>query len=168
MAVAERFYEAFMVRDFYTMGLLYANHAAFSDPIFPRLSAKGVRLMWQMVLTEAEDLALDVKVLEDTPDRARIPRRRAAYTPRLDRKPERGASPGARSGDSRRARHAQLGSLAIRIDPSSLRETGERRSSRTRRPLIDTDPSRAGAARATLVETAPSMAPRDIHTLQAL
>ncbi len=27
MGVAERFYEAFMVRDFYTMGLLYANHA---------------------------------------------------------------------------------------------------------------------------------------------
>jgi len=72
MAVAERFYEAFMVRDFYTMGLLYANHAAFSDPIFPRLSAKGVRLMWQMLLTEAEDLAIDVKVLEDSPERARV------------------------------------------------------------------------------------------------
>lgn len=72
MGVAERFYEAFMVRDFYTMGLLYANHAAFSDPVFPNLSAKGARLMWQMLLTEAEDLALDVEVLEDTPDRARV------------------------------------------------------------------------------------------------
>jgi hypothetical protein len=71
MGVAGRFYEAFQVRDWYTMGLLYANHAAFSDPVFPRLSAQGVRLMWQMLLTEAEDLDVTVNVIEDTPDRAR-------------------------------------------------------------------------------------------------
>jgi SnoaL-like domain len=72
MGVAERFYEAFMVRDFYTMGLLYASHASFSDPVFPRLTAQGARLMWQMLLSEAEDLEIDVKILEDTPDRARV------------------------------------------------------------------------------------------------
>jgi hypothetical protein len=72
MGVAERFYEAFMVRDFYTMGLLYANHAAFSDPVFPRLTAQGARLMWQMLLTEAEDLDISVKIIEDTADRAKV------------------------------------------------------------------------------------------------
>jgi len=72
MGVATRFYEAFMVRDFYTMGLLYANHASFSDPVFPRLTAQGARLMWQMLLSEAEDLEVNVKILEDSPDRARV------------------------------------------------------------------------------------------------
>jgi len=82
MGVAERFYEAFMVRDFYTMGLLYANHATFSDPVFPRLTAQGARLMWQMLLSEAEDLEIDVKILEDTPDRARVNwRARYTFTP---------------------------------------------------------------------------------------
>jgi hypothetical protein len=72
MGVAERFYEAFMVRDHYTMGLLYASHATFRDPVFPKLTAQGARLMWQMLLSEAEDLELAVNILEDTPDRARV------------------------------------------------------------------------------------------------
>jgi uncharacterized protein len=72
VGVASRFYEAFMVRDHYTMGLLYANHATFRDPVFPRLTAQGTRLMWQMLLSEAEDLAIDVNIIEDTPDRARV------------------------------------------------------------------------------------------------
>jgi hypothetical protein len=72
MGVATRFYEAFMVRDFYTMGLLYANHATFRDPVFPRLTAQGARLMWQMLLTEAEDLEISADIHEDTADRARV------------------------------------------------------------------------------------------------
>lgn len=72
MGVAARFYEAFMVRDFYTMGLLYANHATFRDPVFPRLTAQGARLMWQMLLTEAEDLEISADIHEDTADRARV------------------------------------------------------------------------------------------------
>jgi len=71
MGAATRFFEAFQVRDFYTMGLLYANHAAFSDPVFPRLTAQGARLMWQMLLSEAEDLDLQVNVLEDSASRGR-------------------------------------------------------------------------------------------------
>ncbi len=55
MGVAQRFYEAFTVRDHYTMGLLYAEHATFSDPVFQLLNAKGTRLMWQMLLSRAED-----------------------------------------------------------------------------------------------------------------
>jgi hypothetical protein len=72
MGVAERFYEAFMVRDHYTMGLLYAEHATFSDPVFPLLNAKGVRLMWQMLLSRAEDLGIEVSIVEDAPTRARV------------------------------------------------------------------------------------------------
>jgi hypothetical protein len=73
MPVAERFYDAFTVRDSYTMGLLYAEHATFSDPIFPLLNAKGARLMWQMLLSRAEeDFRIEVDILEDSPSRARV------------------------------------------------------------------------------------------------
>lgn len=72
MGVAERFYEAFMVRDHYTMGLLYAEHATFSDPVFPLLNATGARLMWQMLLSRAEDLGVEAKIVEDGATRARV------------------------------------------------------------------------------------------------
>jgi SnoaL-like domain len=72
MGVAQRFYDAFMVRDWYTMGLLYAEHATFSDPVFPLLNAKATRLMWRMLLSRAEDLGLEVDILEDSPSRARV------------------------------------------------------------------------------------------------
>jgi len=72
MGVAERFYEAFMVRDHYTMGLLYAEHATFSDPVFPLLNARGARLMWKMLLTRAEDLGIEVKIIEDSPTHASV------------------------------------------------------------------------------------------------
>lgn len=72
MGVAERFYEAFMVRDHYTMGLLYAEHATFSDPVFPLLNARGARMMWNMLLTRAEDLGIEVAILEDSPTRASV------------------------------------------------------------------------------------------------
>jgi hypothetical protein len=72
MGVAEQFYEAFMVRDHYTMGMLYADSATFSDPVFPLLNARGARTMWRMLLTRAEDLAIEVKIVEDTATRARV------------------------------------------------------------------------------------------------
>jgi len=72
MGVAERFYEAFMVRDHYTMGLLYAEHASFSDPVFPLLNADGARLMWKMLLSRAEDFGIEVKILEDSPTQASV------------------------------------------------------------------------------------------------
>jgi hypothetical protein len=72
MGVAERFYEAFMVRDHYTMGRLYAEHATFSDPVFPLLNARGARLMWEMLLTKAEEFGIEVKIAEDSPTRARV------------------------------------------------------------------------------------------------
>lgn len=72
MGVAGQFYEAFMVRDHYTMGLLYADNATFSDPVFPLLNARGVRTMWRMLLTRAEDLAIEVKIAEDGPSRAQV------------------------------------------------------------------------------------------------
>lgn len=72
MGVAERFFDAFTVRDHYTMGLLYAEHATFSDPVFPLLNAKGARLMWQMLLSRAEDFGIEVNIIEDSPKRARV------------------------------------------------------------------------------------------------
>ena len=73
MGIAERFYDAFTVRDSYTMGLLYAEHATFSDPVFPLLNAKGTRLMWQMLLSRAEDdFGIEVEIIEDSASRARV------------------------------------------------------------------------------------------------
>lgn len=72
MAVAERFYDAFTVRDHYTMGLLYAEHATFSDPVFPLLNARGTRLMWHMLLSRAEDIQIEANVLEDSASRTRV------------------------------------------------------------------------------------------------
>ena len=73
MGVAQRFYDAFTVRDHYTMGLLYAEHATFSDPVFPLLNVKGTRLMWQMLLSRAEDdFSIEANVLEDSPSRTRV------------------------------------------------------------------------------------------------
>ena len=73
MGVAQRFYDAFTVRDYYTMGLLYAEHAIFSDPVFPLLNAKGTRLMWQMLLSRAEDdFGIEANVLEDSASRVRV------------------------------------------------------------------------------------------------
>lgn len=72
MAVAQRFYDALTVRDWYTMSLLYAEHATFSDPVFPLLNAKGTRLMWQMLLSRAEDFNVDVDIVEDSASRARV------------------------------------------------------------------------------------------------
>ncbi|MBA2414019.1 MAG: nuclear transport factor 2 family protein [Burkholderiaceae bacterium] len=53
------------------MGLLYAEHATFSDPVFPLLNAKGTRLMWQMLLSRAEDFNVDVEIVEDSASRIR-------------------------------------------------------------------------------------------------
>jgi len=72
MGVAEQFYDAFMVRDHYTMGLLYAENATFSDPVFPLLNVHGARMMWAMLLSRAEDLGIEVNILEDGPSRARV------------------------------------------------------------------------------------------------
>jgi hypothetical protein len=72
MGVAEQFYDAFMVRDHYTMGLLYAENATFSDPVFPLLNVHGARTMWAMLLSRAEDLGIEVNILEDGPSRARV------------------------------------------------------------------------------------------------
>ena len=72
MGVAQRFYDAFTVRDWYTMSLLYAEHATFSDPVFPLLNAKGTRLMWQMLLSRAENFEVDVEILEDSAARTRV------------------------------------------------------------------------------------------------
>lgn len=72
MGIAQRFYDAFSVRDWYSISLLYAEHATFSDPVFPLLNAKGTRLMWQMLLSRAEDFEADAEILEDSAARCRV------------------------------------------------------------------------------------------------
>ncbi len=62
--VAETFYQAFAARDPAAMGALYADDATFSDPVFPRLDAAGVRAMWRMLLRPGVELSVDWAVRE--------------------------------------------------------------------------------------------------------
>ena len=72
MSVAERFYDAFALGDWHTMGLLYAQHATFSDPAFPSLNADEVRAMWHMLLSRAHDLSLNYNVVAESEGGARV------------------------------------------------------------------------------------------------
>lgn len=69
MSVLTRFYTAFAQRDWSTMGACYADHARFSDPVFPDLDAAGVRGMWKMLLTSGTDLRVTFKVVEESAQR---------------------------------------------------------------------------------------------------
>lgn len=62
MPVLDRFYMAFAVRDWATMGACYADDARFSDPVFRDLDANGVRAMWRMLLTNGTDLQVSYRV----------------------------------------------------------------------------------------------------------
>lgn len=54
-----KFYTAFQDRDFVTMQNSYHSDAKFSDPVFPGLSSKEVKAMWQMLITSAKALRID-------------------------------------------------------------------------------------------------------------
>ncbi len=70
--VADRFYSAFAARDWRTMGLLYADAARFSDPVFQDLNAAEVRAMWRMLVTRGSDLRLQYRVLDETAESAQV------------------------------------------------------------------------------------------------
>ena len=72
MSVAERFYEAFALGDWHTMGMTYAPHATFSDPVFPLLGTEEVRAMWQMLLSRAQDFSLSYSIDAENEDGARV------------------------------------------------------------------------------------------------
>ena len=72
MGEAERFYDAFALGDWHTMGMTYAQHATFSDPVFPLLGVDEVRAMWQMLLPHAPDLSVNYNVVSESDDGARV------------------------------------------------------------------------------------------------
>lgn len=57
--LVRKFYDAFARKDFLTMQSCYHPDARFSDPVFPNLSAKEVKAMWQMLLTSSKDLRIE-------------------------------------------------------------------------------------------------------------
>lgn len=65
MGIAQRFYDAFAVADYHTMGRMYAPTATFTDPVFPLLSGPEAALMWEMLLTRAKDFSVSSNVQED-------------------------------------------------------------------------------------------------------
>ncbi len=65
------FYEAFSRGDYATMGAAYADHARFSDPVFPDLAADEVRAMWRMLLERGSDLELTYRDISANDTRGR-------------------------------------------------------------------------------------------------
>lgn len=59
-----RFYAALGERDAAAMGRCYADGARFSDPVFGKLDADGVRAMWGMLCARASDLEVSVSDIE--------------------------------------------------------------------------------------------------------
>jgi ketosteroid isomerase-like protein len=72
MSVAERFYDAFALGDWHTLGMTYAQHATFSDPVFPLLGVDEVRAMWHMLLARAQDFSLNYSIVAENEDGARV------------------------------------------------------------------------------------------------
>jgi ketosteroid isomerase-like protein len=58
----QKFYEAFKKADAETMAACYADHASFSDPVFPQLTSHEVRGMWRMLCGRSRDLKLDYQL----------------------------------------------------------------------------------------------------------
>jgi ketosteroid isomerase-like protein len=54
--IINRFYSAFQKGDYVTMQQCYHDEAVFNDPVFPSLTSKEVKAMWQMLLTASKDL----------------------------------------------------------------------------------------------------------------
>ena len=60
----ETFYKAFNNKDWATMQSCYHDEATFDDPAFPNLNSQQVKSMWQMLVTSAKDIKVDVSEIE--------------------------------------------------------------------------------------------------------
>jgi limonene-1,2-epoxide hydrolase len=58
------FYAAFAEGDHDTMERAYADDAAFSDPVFPELTADQVRAMWRMFCTSGNEIDITSSNIE--------------------------------------------------------------------------------------------------------
>jgi hypothetical protein len=67
----ENFYRAFHARDAAQMARSYHDQARFSDPVFPNLDAAGVRAMWTMLTSRANDLTVEASDFSFDGDRGR-------------------------------------------------------------------------------------------------
>jgi len=54
----ERFYTAFINKDFKGMQACYADDITFSDPAFPNLKGNQAKAMWHMLTLAAKDMTL--------------------------------------------------------------------------------------------------------------
>lgn len=63
-ALIRKFYTAFQQKDFLTMQSCYHPDARFKDPVFPNLDSKGVKAMWQMLLTSSKDLRVEFNTVK--------------------------------------------------------------------------------------------------------
>ena len=55
-----KFYSAFNKKDHATMQSFYHSEAQFYDPVFEHLNSKEVKSMWEMLVTGAKDLKIEV------------------------------------------------------------------------------------------------------------
>ncbi len=60
-ALIHAFYSAFANKDYKTMQDSYAPQATFSDPVFKRLNANEVKVMWEMFCKKGRFISLEFK-----------------------------------------------------------------------------------------------------------
>jgi limonene-1,2-epoxide hydrolase len=63
-----KFYSAFDKKDFATMQSFYHPEARFYDPVFENLNSKEVKAMWEMLVTSAKDLRVEVSEIRADED----------------------------------------------------------------------------------------------------
>lgn len=83
-ALIERLYGAMNAHDGDGMAACYADDATFRDPAFGDLDAEGVRAMWRMLCSRAEDLTVELAE-NDAGEDAGAARWIASYTFRTGR-----------------------------------------------------------------------------------
>lgn len=62
-AVAQSFYEAFVIKDGNKMASLYSDEVEFSDPVFPCLKGEDAKSMWRMLCAKGADLKIEFMVV---------------------------------------------------------------------------------------------------------
>lgn len=65
------FYTAFQQKDAAGMKACYSPKVIFNDPVFRNLDYDGVTAMWEMLLKNGKDLALEFEVLEENEQAAK-------------------------------------------------------------------------------------------------
>lgn len=70
--IANKFYDAFVAKDYRTMQSLYAINAVFSDEVFKSLNGFEAGKMWEMLIKSGKDMKVEYKILDSDKNSAKV------------------------------------------------------------------------------------------------